>query len=159
MMIRRWLVLATLLLAACMNVPDHFEKPRVSLAGIELKEVGLLEQRFVLTLRLQNPNNISIPIDGLDAELSIADKPLAQGVLRQHVTLPALGEATVPIEVTANLPALIKAWRALQQRGSYRLTGKLFVPLRPDGVPFDHTGELPMLNDVLNKLVPGSTSF
>lgn len=150
------IVLLCLWLAACASVPTHFEKPRVAIADIQLKDVGLLQQRFVLTLRVQNPNKIAIPIDGLDTTLSIADKPLAQGVSHERITLPALGEASLPVEVTADLASLIKAWRSLQAQGNYKLSGRLFLPQRADGVPFEYEGELPALQGLFEQLLPGA---
>ncbi|KAF0811822.1 hypothetical protein IGB42_03632 [Andreprevotia sp. IGB-42] len=159
MMKRYLLLMACLWLAACAGIPEHFEKPRLSIADVRLKQAGLLEQRFVLTLRVQNPNKVDIPIDGLDTTLAIAGKPLAQGVSHERVTLPALGEALVPVEVTANLSGLLKAWRAVQGEGKYTLAGRLFVPMRADGVPFAYEGDLPALKGLFNQLVPGSENF
>ncbi|TJZ74828.1 LEA type 2 family protein [Chitiniphilus eburneus] len=145
---RRLLILCvTLLLAACAGLPTNLEKPRVSLAGISLKEAGLFEQRFTLTLRVENPNNVALPIKGLDTTLAVNDKPLASGVAAQSVTIPAMGEAKLAIDVTSNLAALVRQLRAANGQGAprYRLTGKLFVPLRADGIPFDLEGEVPAI--------------
>ncbi|HSC80908.1 MAG TPA: LEA type 2 family protein, partial [Chitinolyticbacter sp.] len=133
---------------ACAGVPSHFEKPRVSLAGIALKEAGLLEQRFTLTLRIENPNDIAIPIKGLDTTLEINGQPLASGVAAQAVTLPALGEARIAIDVTSNLASLIRQLRRATESGSprYKLAGKLFVPMRADGVPFTVEGDVPAID-------------
>ncbi|GAA5786275.1 lipoprotein [Chitiniphilus shinanonensis] len=145
---RRLLTLCLiLLLSACASLPTDLQKPRVSLAGISLKEAGLFEQRFTLTLRVENPNNVSLPIKGLDTTLAINDKPLASGVAPQSVTIPAMGEARLAIDVTSNLAALVRQLRAAKGEGGprYRLTGKLFVPLRADGIPFELEGEVPAI--------------
>ncbi|MBM3116151.1 LEA type 2 family protein [Jeongeupia naejangsanensis] len=138
------------LLAACSSLPTSFEKPKVSVAGIAVKDIGLFEQRFTLTLRVQNPNNVSVPVSGLNAKLEVNGKPIADGVSNASVTIPALGEATVPVDIVSNLGGLAR----LLKRGdgaapSYRLYGKLFSPWKPGGIDFDQKGELPALGDIL----------
>ncbi|WP_148714593.1 LEA type 2 family protein [Chitinolyticbacter meiyuanensis] len=150
---RRLIIIAcALLLAACAGVPSHFEKPRVSLAGIALKEAGILEQRFTLTLRVENPNDVAIPIKGLDTTLEINGQPLASGVAASAVTLPALGEARVAIDVTSNIATLLRQLRRAAESGAprYKLAGKLFVPMRPDGLPFSVEGEVPAIDGLFD---------
>ncbi|GHD55268.1 LEA type 2 family protein [Jeongeupia chitinilytica] len=148
---KKLLVIALLsLLAACSSLPTSFEKPKVSVAGIAVKDISLFEQRFTLTLRVQNPNDVSVPISGLNAKLEVNGKPIADGVSNVSVTIPALGEATVPIDIVSNLSGLAR----LLKRGdgsppSYRLYGRLFSPWKPGGIEFDQKGELPALGDVL----------
>ncbi|BCL74415.1 hypothetical protein JHS3_01510 [Jeongeupia sp. HS-3] len=138
------------MLAACSSLPTSFEKPKVSVAGIAIKDIGIFEQRFTLSLRVQNPNDVSVPVSGLNAKLEVNGKPVADGVSNTSVTIPALGEATVPIEIVSNLGGLAR----LLKRGdnaapSYRLYGKLFSPWKPGGIEFDQKGDLPALGDIL----------
>ena len=139
-----FLLLLVAVLSAC-SIPHDLQKPNVSLAGITLKDANLLQQRFTLALLVQNPNNISVPVSGLNATLSVNGQDLAQGVSNEAVTLPALGEATVHIEVVSNLAQLIRQVKAMgnTQTATYKLAGKLFLPIRPDGIAFERTGEMP----------------
>ncbi|UXY16665.1 LEA type 2 family protein [Chitiniphilus purpureus] len=134
-------------LAGCAGVPAHFEKPTVSLAGLSLKEAGLFEQRFTLVLRVQNPNRFALPLNGLDADLAVNGKPLASGVAAQAVTVPALGDAKVRIDVVSNLATLARQLRRADGQGlpRYRLTGRLFVPMRSEGIAFEMDGEVPAI--------------
>ncbi|AOY01666.1 LEA type 2 family protein [Jeongeupia sp. USM3] len=148
---KRLLAIALIaLLAACAGVPTSYEKPKVSVAGIAIKDIGLFEQRFTLTLRVQNPNDISVPVSGLNAKLEVNGKPVADGVSNASVTIPALGEATVPVDIVSNLGGLARLLK--QGNGaapSYRLHGKLFSPWRPGGIDFDQKGDLPALGEIL----------
>ncbi|MEN9658520.1 MAG: hypothetical protein RL571_1985 [Pseudomonadota bacterium] len=132
-------------LAACGSLPTDLEKPTVSLAGISVAEVGLLEQQFILNLRVNNPNNIDIPLNGLNINLEVNDKPFANGVSNEATTLPRLGSAVVKLRVSTSLTTFIQQFNALQASGkpiAYRIKGKLFLPLRPDGVSFERQGEV-----------------
>lgn len=151
---RLWLALSLLiLLGACTGIPHDFEKPKVTLAGIAFKDANLLQQRFTLALSIQNPNNISVPISGLNTTLSVNGEEMATGVSNEQVTIPALGEAVVHIDVVSNLAQLIRQVRAMgnNQTPSYKLSGKLFLPIRPDGIAFEKTGELPPADQWLPK--------
>jgi LEA14-like dessication related protein len=131
--------------AGCSSIPADFEKPTVTLAGVSLGGISLLEQQFVLNLRVANPNNIDIPLNGLNLSLDINDKPFANGVSSEAITLPRLGSAIVKLRVSTSLNTFIQQFNALQASGkpiAYRIKGKLFLPLRPDGVSFERQGEV-----------------
>ena len=51
--------------------------PSIALANVELVRPGLLRQDLVLDLRIGNPNNFDIPIDGLTFRLDIDGQPFA----------------------------------------------------------------------------------
>lgn len=149
---KKILTVATLaLLSACTGIPTHFEKPQVNLAGLQIAELGLIEQKFIISLRVTNPNDISVPIDGLNLKLDVNGQPFATGVSNEKVTLPKLGETVVKINVTTNLSSILKQIKTLQkdQALAYTVSGKLFVPLVPGGISFDRQGELPGLGEFL----------
>jgi len=92
------------------------EKPEVSLANIEPGEINAFEQRFVMGLRIVNPNDFSIDLDGLVVRAKLNDRKLATGVSDEPIPLPRLGSATVRLETStttldwiAQLPALVSA--------------------------------------------------
>ena len=76
-------VLVLSLLSACSGIVN-FEKPQVNLAGLEVLDLGLLEQKFVVSLRVTNPNDMALPIDGLKMKLDINGQPFAK-IGRAHV--------------------------------------------------------------------------
>lgn len=139
------------LLSACTGIPSHFEKPTVNLAGLQIAELGLIEQKFIVSLRVSNPNDISLPINGLNLKLDVNGQPFATGVSNEAVTLPKLGDVVVKINVTANLASIWKQIKTLQKDKplAYAVSGKLFLPLVPGGVSFDRKGELPGLGEFL----------
>jgi len=139
------------LLSACTGIPSHFEKPQVNLAGLQVAELGLLEQKFIVSLRVTNPNDISVPIDGLNLKLDVNGQPFATGVSNEKVTLPKLGETVVKMHITTNLSSIWKQIKTLQKDKplAYAVSGKLFVPLVPGGVSFNRKGELPGLGEFL----------
>lgn len=136
------IVLLALCLTACASA---LPKPEVSLADVELIQAGLFEQRFKLKLRLSNPGQSEVVINGLNFELELNGQPFAKGQSDQGTTLPRLGETTLDVTATSNLAALLRQVAELRKRGGesldYRLRGTLSLP-GFGSLPFDRKGEV-----------------
>ena len=140
------ILLCILLLGGCASLQPYAESPRVSLVSIEPLDMQMLEQRFVLGLRILNPNSVAIPVEGLSYSVEINRREFAYGVSQQAVTIPPYGEALLQVEVVSNL---LNVMRQLQQLGDtpggglqYRLHGKIGLADRLQGLPFDYSGKL-----------------
>jgi LEA14-like dessication related protein len=106
----RWFVVVSielLALAGCATYPGSIEPVRVSLADISMLEFGLIEQKLGLRLRVQNPNSVAVPIEGLSYELELNGKPFAQGVAHPKTQVPEFGSAEIDTEAVSNLSSLI----------------------------------------------------
>ena len=122
-------VVVSVLLAACASLGGYREQPRVSLVSIQPLDMTLLEQRYQLSLRILNPNDVELPVSGLSYSVEINDRELAYGVSRQAVTIPALGEAVVGVEVVSSLLGMLRQLQSLddgKKHGlDYRISGRL----------------------------------
>jgi LEA14-like dessication related protein len=140
---------ASVLLCACATLSPYKESPRVSLVSIQPQQMGVLEQRFGLQLRILNPNDVAIPVEGLSYTIEINNREFAYGVSRQAVEIPAFGEALLDVEVVSNLLNVVQQLQALngETRSSldYRLSGKISLANSPASLPFDYSGELTYL--------------
>lgn len=144
--LQRWgmmLVLAGM--TSCATLTSSLEPPTVTLAGIDLKELGLFEQRFVLRLRLQNPNNITLPIAGMRYDLAINDQDFARGVSEQVVSVPAFGETMLDVDVTSNLQNVLDQLapkKKSTEQLRYQLRGHVGVLNRSLKLPFEYNGNI-----------------
>jgi len=140
------ILLTATFLSACATLSPYKESPRVSLVGIQPQEMGVLEQRFALQLRILNPNDRAIPVKSLSYSVEINDREFAYGVSRQSVEIPAFGEALLDVEVVSNLLNVVQQLHALsgETRNSleYRLSGKISLANSPASLPFDYSGVL-----------------
>lgn len=140
------LVLLCLGLASCASLTARLEPPLVSLAGLELEELGVFEQRYRLRLRIQNPNDVELPIAGMDFRLYLNDEEFARGLSDQQAVVPAYGEALVEVRVTSSITGVIgqlqRFSRADTQAFSYRLAGHVKLLHRTMKYPFDYRGEV-----------------
>lgn len=141
------LLCALLLLGACAGVFGLAKKPEVSVAGLQLVQLGLFEQRFALKLRVQNPNEVELPIDGLVFEIEVNGQAFVKGLSDKAVTVPRFGEAVIEVQATSKLANALKQWREFQKSGRERIDYRLFGRLQLAGigsVPFDRRGDLPL---------------
>ncbi len=123
------------------------DPPKVSLANVTLVSAGLLEQRYRLSLRVQNPNSVAIPVSGLDYVVSLAGTEFARGVSANSFTLPATGEDVVEIDVSTNLLNSARHLYSLMKNGEenldYNLSGNVKVNLPfIKSLPFSRTGQV-----------------
>ncbi len=136
------------LLAACAGIVP--EPPSVRLADLRLLGGSLLVQDLEVDLRLGNPNNSDLPLEGLQFELEVNGRPLAEGYSNEAVLLPRLAEVTVPVRASVTLLDLMRQIMALgeDERLAYRLSGKAFIAGFPGrGIPFAVEGDLGLAPD------------
>lgn len=128
-------------LSGCATMAGLGEPPRVSLVSITPVNLQLFEQRFRVTLQVQNPNPESITIRGLDYEIAINDKLFAQGVSGKSISIPAYGETTAQVEVVSTLQRVLEQLQAFGSRDTpsidYAISGHVSVDGIPIPVPFE----------------------
>ena len=112
--------------------------------GLDPLETGAFEQRFRIDLRVQNPNDFDVEIDGIDVELQLNDTRLTRGLSNEAVTLPRLGEARLSVEATTTLLDLFRQIGSVGSRRnlSYRIWGRIYLADSDDSVPFEQAGSL-----------------
>ena len=118
------------------------EPPEVALADIQFRGAGLLEQRLGLVLRLTNPNEVELPLDGLRIKLEIDGEPFASGTSNENVTIPALGEETVTVEAISSTADMLGGLTGLAGLNDleYRLTGTAFLRNSDRRLPIEQEG-------------------
>lgn len=147
---RPWFVLlaaAAILLAGCSTVAS-LQTPRLSLVGVQLQEASFFEQRMRVRLRVQNPNDLVLPVRGLDVTFELDGEEFAQGTSARAFDVPALGEAEFDMLVTANAATVLLRIIEKDRDGrlealDYRIRGKLSTSLGLlRSVPFDERGKV-----------------
>ncbi len=127
---RLLLTLVTAPLAGCAGFGLR-EPLRVTVAGLEPLPGEGMEARFVLKLRVQNPNETALDFDGVAVDLELAGKDFASGVSDQRGSVPRYGETLVAVPVTVPATAVIRQIIGIATTGKppdrldYRLRGRL----------------------------------
>ncbi len=142
------LLMVALFVGGCAALMKQPEPPQVTLAGLNLTDVSLFEQRFRVQLRLQNPNDYDLPLDGFQFDLKLNDQPFLSGVSSDSVTLPRLGSTTVEMDAVSKLSGLMQQIQGItlgQTRAMrYSLTGKIHLVRPLLSLPVKEEGELDM---------------
>jgi LEA14-like dessication related protein len=143
-----WSLAATLALSGCAVVPRNLQTPEVSFVRLQSVEASVFEQRLEVRLLVRNPNDIELPVNGLEVDIELAGEPLAHGVSAREFVVPAGGEAEFDMKVTANVaPVLLQIASGDRKAGEidYRLKGKLSTRLGMlRTIPFEDEGFLPI---------------
>lgn len=129
-MLGKWgAVLAVIVgLAACAPA-DLPEPPEVVLLSLVPTDVSLMEQSLAVRLRVRNPNNAPMAVEGLRFALEINDKTFARGTSDQAVTVPRLGEAEVTGKAHVSTTDLMRQMMSVPEAKGveYRLSGAVFL--------------------------------
>lgn len=67
-----------------------------------------MEMRFLVKLRVQNPNEEAISFDGVVVKLDVGDKPFATGVSSESGSIARFGEAVIGVPVSVSAFALVR---------------------------------------------------
>ncbi len=84
--------------AGCASTGKISEAPYITLSNINLLNVGVFEQRYRIMMRIQNPNDVVIPIKGMSYQIFINEQDFARGVSNKSAIIPEFGEEVVEIE-------------------------------------------------------------
>ena len=142
-----WMICVAVLIAGCASLPGKLEPLSVTLADMVPVQMGLMEQEYAMKIRVQNPNNVDLPLAGLSYDIELNGKPFAKGVGKADATVPAFGDVVVEGKAISTLSGILNQLSSLRgrvpEKFSYRLIGKL-TALDGRSIPFDQKGEVEM---------------
>jgi LEA14-like dessication related protein len=151
---------ATTALAACGLLPPiGLKSPRLSFAGLSVTGLGLSEIRFRVALLASNPNDVELPLSNLRFDLDLLGEPFASGAPPTgRATIPAAGQAEIPVEFTVPTSKLVDALRRLRldQDASidYRVRGSANWGNSPITLHFERRDRIDPLKRLRNLLEP-----
>ena len=106
----------------------------------------MFAQRFKVRVLVQNPNDLELPVRGLDYQIFMMGDSFAEGVSDHSFVLPAMGEAEFDMTVTTNFVSsfgrlLSRVGGGKLENIEYEIVGKVLVDkgvVRK--IPFNHRG-------------------
>ena len=137
-------VLLTLLVCTAACSPK-FERPNLTVVGIEMRSGNFVQQNFRVKFNIENPNDRALPVRGLHASLSVEGEHIAEGQNDRAFVVPAKGETDFDVLITANMAlALLKLANKMDQHADsidYDVSGaaSIDLPFLHD-LPFHQTG-------------------
>ena len=137
------LLLVAVALSGCALIVPRLQTPRLSIVDVEVRKANLLEQQLRVRMRVENPNDRTLPVQGLSYTVYLGGQEFATGVSDASFLVPALGTAEFNMDVTANAAGALFAVLS-QPRGQgidYRMKGRVELThgwLR--SIPFEESG-------------------
>jgi LEA14-like dessication related protein len=131
------------MLGGCALFVPKLQAPTLAIVNVELLKSDLWEQRLKVRMRVQNPNDRTLPIKGLSYTIEVSGQSFANGVSGASFVVPANGEAEFDMNVTANMAGTLfkLLGRGDTSRIEYKISGKVSLSeglLRT--VPFEQRG-------------------
>ena len=108
---------------------DDEPDPEVHLVRVEVVRAKLLEQRFVLHFRIDNPNDNDLTVRGLAYRIHLGDILLAEGEHEHWITVGPKRSGFYKVPIRTNLwpkvRDLVKQLKSPKQPVPYRLEGEM----------------------------------
>ena len=145
-------VLAALLAAAsalstgCSMLAPELETPQLSLLNIQMMSTDMFAQKFRVRVKVENPNDLELPVRGLDYKIILMGDSFADGVSSDRFVVPANGEAEFDMVVTTNFVSSLG--RLISRVGGgkledldYEIAGEVLLDRGfVKKIPFNHHG-------------------
>jgi LEA14-like dessication related protein len=132
-------------LSGCSGLFRTMAPPRINIVNVTPKEIKLFEQIFDLELRVQNPNEEALSINGLAFKLEINDKQFATGVSNENVTVDHFSSRVIHVQAVTSFWDMLQQIAQLQRTGTplvtYRIRGAIYSGSPSVKLPFDNSGE------------------
>ncbi|NHX00749.1 LEA type 2 family protein [Pseudomonas koreensis] len=108
---------------------DDSVDPAVHLVKVEVVRAKLLEQKFILHFRIDNPNDSDLTVRGLEYRIHLADLLLAEGEHEHWFTVGPKRSAYFKVPIRTNLwprvKDVVKMLKNPKQQIPYRLQGEM----------------------------------
>jgi LEA14-like dessication related protein len=133
-----------LLASGCVLAPK-LTPPTLTIVGVQLEGSDLFAQHLKVRVHVQNPNDRTLPVKGIEYTLEVDGQSFATGDSAASFVVPALGEAEFDMNVTTNVAGTLMR---LMARGPdalanvpYRLSGKVSLSQGwLQSIPFEQRG-------------------
>jgi LEA14-like dessication related protein len=141
-----FVVACAVLLSACSSLGSKLEAPSLELVGVQMLSTDMFAQRFKVRVKVTNPNDLELPVKGLEYTILMMGDSFAEGMANESFLLPAMGEAEFDMLVTTNFVSSFGRLLSRVQGGKlenidYEITGKIMVEKgMVRKIPINHRG-------------------
>jgi LEA14-like dessication related protein len=144
------LAAALLVLSGCaLNSLARMESPTVDVTGVKLLGTSLAGADVLVQLRVDNPNDVALTLDGISYKLRLNEQPLLNGQYDKQVQIAPSGRTAVELPLTIQFVDLYRVIQTLQNKKNpeYALDADLrfAIPVLGEvSVPVTQTGKVPV---------------
>jgi len=117
-------------LTGCSSLDQKPSDVKVTLVNLHMLESTLLEQRFILSLRVQNRSPQPLSIHGMSFDIEINGKDFASGTSDQKTTIEAFTDKIIDVKMSSTLFGIIRQVQAMEKNQgkslSYVISGRIY---------------------------------
>ncbi|MEX2126522.1 MAG: LEA type 2 family protein [Woeseia sp.] len=141
-----WSLLAAVLLSSCATTRPTIQTPDVILTSVQVDNIGIGAQSFLLGFSVNNPNPFPLPVKSIRYDLLLDGQKFAGGETQGDFVVSARGDGAfvigVELDVLQSASQLASLLRGgMREPVGYELQGRLAVGIpfaRP--IPFSNSG-------------------
>lgn len=134
-----------LLVTSCATLGTD-DRVRVTVSNIEVIEATLLEQLYLVTLRIQNRGETPLSISGASFDLDINGRGFGSGVSDQKVEVAPFSDSKLQVRMVSTVFGMLRLVNGMQNRNgepvSYSISGRFSTGQGFGGVGFRESGEI-----------------
>lgn len=112
----------TTLLTACASLTTPMDPPNVSLESFSNEPSEGGGPRFLIKLRVQNPNEQSLDISGISYSIALAGREVLTGVSKDIPVIEGYSEGIVTLDASLKLFQMLRLLASLGQSEADKLT-------------------------------------
>ncbi|MBN2382525.1 LEA type 2 family protein [bacterium] len=122
--------------------------PEISLQNVDVKNLSLTGAKLVFNLKLKNPNDFTVALNGLKYGLSLGDKQVLSGETMEYKSIDKQGQSIMSIPLQLNILELGQTlYKNISQKKatSYSLQGSMNFDVPKIGTksfPFSQKGQV-----------------
>jgi LEA14-like dessication related protein len=135
--------------SGCPLFHTYTQKPKVTLKTVDVKTVDFQGATLAANVQVENRIPVGITVGKVTWNVAIEGNRLLDGVLTTPTVVPPNGTVPVILPFTLKFEDLYRLSQKYkdQDTAPYRLEGTMDIdtPVGPIGVPFSHTGTVPVL--------------
>ncbi len=138
-------LMTVLLMTSCATLRTD-DRVRVTVSNIEVIEATLLEQLYLVTLRIQNRGDTPLAISGASFDLDINGRGFGSGVSDQQVEVAPFSDSKLEVRMVSTVFGMLRLINGMQNRDgepvSYSISGRFSTGQGFGSVGFRESGEI-----------------
>jgi len=133
----------------CASASRDFAAPRITVENVVALSSSAGQQRFRVSLAVDNPNTEPLPIKDLEFKLRLADQGILDGRLVAPVTVAALDRQTLTLELSSDIISSLSRLLSFVQGPANALPYEIYGTLTLDRafkepIVFSARGQVPL---------------
>ena len=137
-------VVLALLIAGCSGpLSKPLLEPKVQVRDLQIVDATLSGIDALVTLDIDNPNDVKLSARGLSYELLVSGSQLVTGQDEQSISVPAFGRETIELPVRLSYFGLIEVLPEVLRTGNadYTVKGNIKTSIFNHAIPFSKKGD------------------